>query len=134
MKKAVAAFLMLVCISCSKENAPEFSGYYKGNLEVYVNNAKQTVLPGYNLQINPSIDKNKITISNNVLFSATASLSGNHLAIAKATVGSGPDLQIVEYGTGSFANRQLTIEFVQEYVVRGAVSTTTRWTGTLSRE
>jgi hypothetical protein len=134
MKKAVAAFFMLSCISCSKEKAPELFGSYKGNIEVYVNNAKQTVLPGYGVQINPSIDKNKITISHNVLFSATASLSGNQLSIPKATVGTGPDLAIMEYGTGTFANQQLRIEFVQEYVVNGTVSSTTKWTGTLSRE
>ena len=125
---------MLFCISCSKEKAPELFGNYKGNVEVYVNNAKQTVLPGYDLQISPSIDKNKITIAHNVLFSATANLTGNQLSIPRATVGTGPDLAIMEYGTGTFANQQLTIEFVQEFVIRGTVSSTTRWTGTLSRE
>ena len=134
MKQAVAAFLMLCLISCSKEKAHEFFGNYKGDLEVYVNNAKQTMLPAYDMNISPSIDKNRITIAHNVLYSATASLSGNELSIPRATVGTGPELAIIEYGRGTFANQQLTIEFVQEYMIKGKVSSTTRWTGTLTRE
>ena len=133
MKKAFAAFVMLLLFSCKKEDALLVHGDYSGDIEVWVNNTKQAVLKGHVISINLTADENKVTLSQNVMTSSTAELSGNRITIPRATVGTGPDMMVVEYGSGSFEGNRLTIEFFQELKAAGMLRTT-RWTGTLHRK
>src|SRR5687768_11186154 len=134
MKQLLAACLMLLLFSCNKEKKADVYGDYTGSIDVYINNTKQTALSGHVLRIYPSTDQNSIMIGQNVFVTSIAEFTGNAFSIPRTTVGTGPDMNIVEYGAGTFSGNQLSIELYQELKTSGTLRTTTKWHGTLYKK
>ena len=115
MKIQSTIFFLLLLVGCTKkevENPAKYAGSYIGTIEVYRNGVLLQTIPSHTIIIHPAT-WGDYAISNNVITRSTAPIEQNVLRFDRALVGSGA-VNIYEFGTGTFSNNTLTIEFYQE--------------------
>ena len=138
MKKLIpfVVLFILLCLSCNKSSNSNNSndGTYKGDIKAYINGTLNST--GYGRTITfTSSSSGKINITNNVMMSTSADLSGNMLTIPRTTVTSSQAFNGVEYGTGIFSGNTITIDFHQDLLnpTTNALIGSGNWKGTLTK-
>lgn len=142
MKNVYKYFAILFCVivgleSCNPDSTetlqPSYVGTYTGTCSVYINgafNSTQTKT----ISLSSSSTSGHYLMATNIFQATSCDISGTTLNIPNTTVGSNSFFDVVEYGTGSFSGNNLTIEFHQDQVTAGSVTTTGKWVGTLVKQ
>lgn len=75
-------------------------------------------------------------MDNNIFMTTTCSIAGNNLNISSHTTAETPTFSVIEFGTGTFNNNNLTIEFQQNNIDNntGEIISTGKWIGTLTKQ
>lgn len=142
MKKLDYLLLILLLIflfSCKKTNevksSKNLAGSYIGNVNVLINNTPINILMNHVITINYN-NTTSLNINTELIQSESATISGNLMTISRHTVNSTGFFYTVEYGTGTFSNNELTIDFHQDILDLSTnnVYGTGEWTGTLKKQ
>jgi hypothetical protein len=155
MKKATLSLICfsLMILSCKKTDnnsadpAPMstiYAGSYRGdittssNYTLYGRKHLSLVVTLNDQVINVSNGSNRsnLVLNTSMIQSGSAVLSGNILTIARHTVNETSTTYSVEYGTGTFTNNTVTIDFHQDQLNRSdnQVIGSEAWTGTLTKQ
>jgi hypothetical protein len=134
--------ILLAFVSCKKDSgttatsANTTTGNYVGNINVSVNNIPIGTLNNKSVVISPGGSATDLSIATGVINSNTATLSGNVFTIPRHTVSTTTSYNTVEYGTGTFTNNTLVIDFHQDQVnpTTSAVMGAGEWVGTLIKQ
>jgi hypothetical protein len=140
MKKLVAIISLFVLISCSKDSgtqpspAFDYSGNYKGNINVTVNGSPSTALTGYTIGVTQT--GSLMTLSNNVFSASTGSFSNGTLTLTKAFVAVSPTSNLSQYGAAVFSATTMTIDFREDEIRTSdnAVLNTKVYSGVLTKQ
>ena len=136
---AILVFAVVGMTSCNPDSPdtlqPSYVGTYIGNCNVYLDGVFHSTT-SKTISITSSSTVGHFLMANNIFMSTTCEINGNSLTIPQATTASTTAFSTEEYGTGTFSNGNLTIEFHQDGtdVNTGAVITTGKWTGTLIKQ
>lgn len=120
MKKVLAISLCIMLFgmflsSCKKSGASnmDYSGSYKGNINLYINGTLFTTLNSHTIVLTSTSTSGQVTLNNNVIQSTSASISGDTLTIPNTVVSSITNFKTIEYGNGTFSGNTLAIEFTK---------------------
>ena len=125
-------------VGCSKsgnDTSINYPGSYKGDIEIYYQGYLIHKLSNHTIVLAPTTTPGKVTLTNNVLVTTSANLSGNSLTIPDYFAETNPHSDIVESGTGTFSGNTLTIVFYRQEVAKiGNGREIIKWTGVLTKQ
>ncbi len=126
MKKTFAFLLLgLMLLGCSNDNnssntnSNEYSGSYKGTVIDYINGSYQATLYNYTLILVPTNTNGQVSITNNLILTNNATISGSTFTIPQTIAAQNSTTQVIEWATGSFGgpnNNTLNVNFYQNNI------------------
>ena len=97
----------------------DYSGTYKGTVIDSINGKYHSTLNNHSITLTRNSGSNNYTITNGLIMTSTAVISGSSFTISQVTAAQSPSFNVIEYANGNFsgtANTTLSVTFSQNNV------------------
>ena len=118
----IFSFICFAVFSCSKDSNQlnnDYSGTYKGTVIDSINGQYHSTLNNHSITLTRNSGSNNYTITNGLIMTSTAVISGSSFIISEVTAAQSPSFNVIEYANGNFsgtANTTLSVTFYQNQV------------------
>jgi len=113
----------IIFLSCQKNDEATssngFAGSYRGTVSDTINGAYFATLNDYAIVINPTNTSGQVTLTNNLILTNSATISGTTFTIPQTVATQTASSKVVEWASGSFGgtnNNTWTVIFYQDQI------------------